>query len=26
LSVVWNADSIGPDGGEWVTFLAKRVS
>jgi 2-polyprenyl-3-methyl-5-hydroxy-6-metoxy-1,4-benzoquinol methylase len=26
LSVEWNADSIGPDGGEWVTFLAKRVS
>jgi 2-polyprenyl-3-methyl-5-hydroxy-6-metoxy-1,4-benzoquinol methylase len=26
LSVVWDADSIGPDGGEWVTFLAKRVS
>jgi 2-polyprenyl-3-methyl-5-hydroxy-6-metoxy-1,4-benzoquinol methylase len=25
LAVVWDADSVGPDGGEWVTFLARRV-
>lgn len=25
LSVAWDAESLGPDGGEWVTFLAKRV-
>jgi 2-polyprenyl-3-methyl-5-hydroxy-6-metoxy-1,4-benzoquinol methylase len=25
LSVAWDAQSLGPDGGEWVTFLARRV-
>lgn len=25
LAVVWDADSLGPDGGEWVTFLTRRV-
>jgi 2-polyprenyl-3-methyl-5-hydroxy-6-metoxy-1,4-benzoquinol methylase len=24
LAVEWDADSLGPDGGEWVTFLARR--
>jgi 2-polyprenyl-3-methyl-5-hydroxy-6-metoxy-1,4-benzoquinol methylase len=26
LSVVWDAESLGPDGGEWITFLARRPS
>lgn len=26
LAVAWDADSLGPDGGAWVTFLARRLS
>jgi 2-polyprenyl-3-methyl-5-hydroxy-6-metoxy-1,4-benzoquinol methylase len=25
LAVAWDAESLGPDGGEWVMFLARRV-
>jgi len=25
LSVVWDADSVGRDGNDWVTYLARRA-
>jgi 2-polyprenyl-3-methyl-5-hydroxy-6-metoxy-1,4-benzoquinol methylase len=25
LAVAWEASSVGPDGGDWITFLARRL-